>query len=286
MKRFLLLSALVLSLTLNASADPWRKEVNRLSDRKEKVIETLRRKTSDGTIIAVRTQKGKRTALRVYRLSSKKARLLHMEPGFGKEITFASIHKKGGIPDLAGDGSNILAYHAIHRSLKQNNLVVLRYADGVISRLRDFPKGAFVSIGKKTRIEEKSRPLGRFFSVTCEETFRSPAENAYRTRLYGWEKGSLTTVSNRHKKYLNKKISSLNAKVNAVDIRKTDNYANYLGNALSLFYLYEETGQKHRGWNRFVELFPLRRSDRKIVRKCFKKLRSELKEQLDIPSDW
>jgi hypothetical protein len=277
--------AALLTVSAYAKTDPWRTEADRLSRRKEEIIEILRHDFKGETLIAVKSRKRNKLSLRVYRLERSKARLLFMEPGFGKEIEFASIHEKGKIPDLAGDGSRIIAYRTEHTSLKQKTLVLLRYADGALTRLKDVPEGEFMSLSGGISVVETSRPLGRFFNVTCEETFRSPAESAHRTRIYGWEKGELTVTSLRHKKYLLKKIAGIESRVSGVNVRTTERYADYLGDALSIFFLHEELGEKQKGWSRFLELFPLQRSDPPVVKKCFEKLRSELQEALDVGPD-
>lgn len=284
----LLLVAASLLLPTAACADPWTEELARLAQRGEIAVRAVSDRIAGEGLVVVLLAKNKKTSLRAYRITAKKALLLHLEPGFGKDVSLAAIHDEEKIPDLAEDGSRIVAYVNESRSLAQRTLVVLRYSEGTLKRIGDFAEGRFEDLDSdgSPEIVERTRPLGRFFSVDCEETFHSLAESARRLRVYAWTGGKLSVVSRRHADYFLGSIKRLESALEVADIRATDRYGDYLGDALSLFFLHEEIGLKKKGWKKLVSLFPLRRGDPKPVRRCYEKLHAEMRDNLGIPSSW
>ncbi len=282
------LLAAVLIAASPALAGPFAREASRLKKKGYEVGHVISARVGRETLKVALIHKGKRTGLRVYRVTNRRAALLHLDPGFGKVIRLSSLHDEGEIPRRPDDGARIIAYRTVRKNIDQETLFVLRYADGKLSRAGSFASGKFKDLDGDGELEivTRSRPLGLLFNVSCEEVFHSLAQNAFRTRVFGWRGGEIVPVSKKHLSFYRDRIASVEERLAGVDVRTTDRYGDYLGDSLSLYFLHEEIGEKRTGWKKFKKLFPLKRSDPKPVQRCFKKLRTELKEKLSIPEDW
>ncbi|MFH2201915.1 MAG: hypothetical protein ABIJ96_02265 [Elusimicrobiota bacterium] len=291
MTRLLACSLLCLPLICAAADNPLDRELERLAAKKMRLVRKVTAPIEGGELAVLLLEKKgarPRTALRVYRLGAGQAKLLHLEPGFGKTVRLADIHAAEELPDLNGDGSRIAAYLTERKNINQTTLLVLRYANGRLERLADFSGGEFRDLNEDGRPEilERTLPLGKFFNINCEEVFHSLAQNAYRTRVYAWQDGAYQPASRKFPAFLQRRIKETRERLDGVDIRATDSYGDYLGDALSLFFLYEEKGDKRAGWKEFSRRFKVRKTDLPPVKRCYGKLRSELKEKLSIPEDW
>jgi len=285
------LALLLLSAAAVQAASPLDSELTRLEGKKMRLVRKLTAPAGEETlaVVLLKTASGRpRAAVRVYRVTAQRAKLLHLEPGFGKEVRLSDIHKDGKLPDLNGDGSRIIAYTTERRNIGQTTLVVLRYAKGKLERLADFPGGRFQDLDRDGRLEivSRSRPLGKFFNVSCEETFHSLAQNAYRTQVLAWDGEKYASASRRHPRFFRKEIARTQARLDGVDIRTTERYGDYLGDSLTLFFLHDAIGEKRAGWDKFKKLFRVRKTDLPLVRRCYQKLRGELREKLEIPQSW
>lgn len=283
-----LLAVAVLIAASPALAGPFARETLRLKRKGYEVGRVVGARIGRETLTLALIHQGKRIDLRVYRVTDRKAKLLYMEPGFGKTIHLSSLHDEGEIPRRPGDGARIIAYSTVRKNIDQETLIVLTYVKGKLSRAGSFASGRFKDLDGDGELEivTRSRPLGLLFNVSCEEVFHSLAQNAFRTRIFGWRGGNLVPISKRYPSFFRDKIASIERRLAGVDVRTTDRYGDYLGDSLSLYFLHEEIGEKRTGWNKFKKLFPLKRSDPPSVRRCFKKLRAELREKLSIPEDW
>ncbi len=140
-------------------------ELDRLAGKRMRLVRKLMAPAGNGELAVVLLQKSTgrpRTSLRVYSVTKARAKLLYMEPGFGKEVRLAAIHAGGKIPDLNGDGSRIVAYVTERKNIGQSTLIVLRHSKGKLKRLADFPTGRFADLDDDGRMEvvTRSRPLG------------------------------------------------------------------------------------------------------------------------------
>jgi hypothetical protein len=246
---------------------------------------------TDGTrLVAVvyhRSDGGAGNRFNVYRVSGRNAKLAYLEINPTMRITLSSIHRDGGIPDLIGDGSRIVAYSATFPATEQQSLIVLRQAEGKLTRLGDYPFALFEDVDGDGKLElvARARPLGSLFAIECE-SFRSMAQTAFQTRIYSWKGAGLARSSLHFPGYFENHIAELERELSSTDPRRTDDYGGYLGNALSLYFDYDEIGHRRRGWERFVSLFPVRSFDPPRVKSCMKQMEGTMRRALRIPDDW
>lgn len=269
------------------AADPMERELQRLTAMDNVPVKRISAKLGSVRLVALTTRAGGRDDLRVYRVDAERAKLIHLEPGFGKTLSFAAIHDAGGIPDLAGDGSRIVAYRVEFRGAGQEKLVLLRYAGGGIKRVAELPFGRFEDFDAdgKPEIVSRSRPLGQWFQIECE-SFHSMADAAFRTTIHGWKGAELVSVSKRYPDFYREEIRRREAELAGVSPRGTEDYGGYLGSALSLYFDYAEIGQGQTGWKKFTALFPVRAIDPPPVKRCAREMEATLRERLGIPEGW
>ena len=117
-------------------------------------------------------------------------------------------------------------------------------------------------------------------------TFHSLAKNAFRTRIYSFQRGGLIGVSSRFPRLFEERIAGHEQDIAANDPRVTGDYGGYLGSALSLYFDHAELGRGRRGWERFQALFAPKWTDPGKVKRCLGEMESVLRRRLDIPSDW
>lgn len=234
------------------------------------------------TAVLVEDRSG-RTSLRVYR----GRKLIHMDPGFGLRLELADIHADGTLPDLAGDGSRILAYVASFPRVGREELVILRISGATVERAGKLPFGGFEDVDGDGRLEvvSRSRPLGQWFIMDCE-SFHAMGQSAFRTSVHAFIDGELRLVSNRHRSYFEERIRARAGQLSRRDPRRETDYSGYLGDALSLYFDHAEIGRGREGWRRFRALFPTRRTDPPAVRRCMRRMEDSLREKLGVPPDW
>jgi len=244
---------------------------------------------SGGTLLAVVYRKPPDGSwLNVYFVTRGKASLIKMKPGSSYDISLASIHEGGRLPDIIGDGSRIIAYRTSFSGVDQDYLVLLRYAKGRVVHVRRLPFGRFEDVDGDGihEIVSRYRPLGQFFMVGCE-SFMRMAQGAFRTSIHAWRDGNLVLVSKRYPGYFADHIRELREDLSLIDLRSGDaDPGEFLGFALSIYFDHDELGRSELGWQEFKKAFPLRRSDPKRVKKCMRQVEEQLREKLRIPDDW
>ena len=274
-----------------SDADPIAPELAKIAASGYSVAERVSTRVGKELLVAVLCRKGEGQSyhLRAYRLAARKTSLILYEPAFGARMVLASIHAGGGIPDLLGDGSRVLAYES---TLTQySKLVVLRYARGKVQRVTDLAFSHFEDIDGDGGLEivEQSRPLGKFFQLECESFF-TQAQAAFRTRIHsltaGPDKAVLRDVSASHPYFYERRIRDIGDRLAAVDLRKTRDYGGYLGPALSQYFDYAEIGRGKEGWAKFRERFTPRASDPAKVSQCLREMETTLRRELKIPEGW
>ncbi|MFC1678671.1 hypothetical protein ACFL2T_00425 [Elusimicrobiota bacterium] len=272
-----------------AGSDPMAREYRRMSAKGYEPEKKASARVPGGRLVAVNYGKaGGGSWLNVYRVDRDRARLLHMKPGSSLDISLASIHHKGRIPDLAGDGSRIIAYRIVFPGIGQEKLAVYRYARGKLSRVETLPYGRFEDLDGdgSQEIVSRSQPLGQFFMLGCESSVKM-TQTAFRTRVYAWRKGRLVRSSVDYPEFYDRHIRELREDIAALNPRstKTDPGA-YMGLGLAVYFDHEELGQGRRGWREFLDLSPVRKSDPSRAKRCVQKTERELRKRLRIPGDW
>jgi len=284
-------TALLLPLICLSSfaATPLRQEEKKMADQGFRLIDKAAAKLGPSSLVAHLYAKegGRREYLKVYLSSPSKARLLFLEPGFSKRLALDPVHEGGEIPDLMKDGSRVLAYHEALPAVGQETLVLLRYSGGRLARLADLPYGRFAELDGKAPPElvSRSRPLGRFFQIECE-TFHSMARSAFRTSVHALREGRLVPASGEFPRLYEDDIRALESRLSSADPRKTQDYGDFLGAALSLYFDYEALGRGKEGWGRFRSLFEPHAGDSAIAKRCLGEMEAALKTRLNIPPDW
>ncbi|MDE2290650.1 MAG: hypothetical protein KGL53_01100, partial [Elusimicrobia bacterium] len=214
-------------------------------------------------------------------------RTLHLELGGAARLELASVHDRGDLPDLFGDGSRVVAYRSVLPALSESTLLVFRYASGRLTLAGRVPGGRFKDVDGDGRPEVvgRERPLGALFSIGCR-SFHAMAQSAWRTDVYALAGGRLVKASARYRPFFDARIARTRAEVSAVDARSTDDYGGFLGKTLSLYFDYAESGRAREGWREFEALYPVRASDPAPVKKCLRQMEATLKDRLAIPADW
>lgn len=283
-------AALALAALLAAPADgagqgaAWRAELKRLESQGYRVAG----KASAGRwTAAVLEDRSGRTSLRVYRAAGGKQKLAHLDPGFGLRLALSPVHADGRLPDLLGDGSLAVAYTAAFPGVGRESLVLLRIHRGKVERLGDLPSGRLEDVDGDGRLEavSRARPLGQWFIVDCQ-SFHAMGQSAFRTSVHALEPAGLRRVSERHRGYFEELIRRRTAELSRRDPRAETDYSGYFGEALSLYFDHAEIGRGREGWRRFKALFPTRRTDPPVVKRCLRKMEDSLREKLGIPPDW
>jgi hypothetical protein len=274
---------LLLPISLFAQSTPMQRELARLERKGYGVAE---RATGSG-LRAYMLSKGGRNSLYVYRANRRGAKLLHMEPGYGKRVRFADIHREGRLPDLLGDGSHILAYTVIPPGHMTEKTTVMRWGKAGLSRIAQLPFASFSDVDGDGKVEVVSseRPLGAHFDLSCDDYLKL-THTAYRTRVFGFVGAGLRDISAQHRDYFENLIAQREEELAPQDPRSTDDFGGYLGTAVSLYYDYHAAGRAREGWRRLHALFPVKWSDPGSVKKCFKSIKEELRDKLEIPANW
>lgn len=212
---------------------------------------------------------------------------LHMELGGAQQVALDPVHDGGKLPDLAGDGSRVLAYRLSAPALGQETLVVNRWADGRLEKTARLPGGRFTDVDGDGRLEAltRERPLGPLFTIACS-SFHTMAQAAWRADVYAWRAGRLEKASERYKGFYDRRIAETKHKAAAMDARSTDDYGGFLGLTLSVYFDYAASGRAREGWGEFRKLYPVRASDPGPVKKCLAQMEAELKTRLSIPDGW
>jgi hypothetical protein len=225
--------------------------------------------------------------LRVYRLTGARRRLIYVDPGFGAQLSFSTIHKAGLMPDLIGDGSRILAYSSALPGVGQKTLVLLRCSGNRLKRIVELPDADFLDVENDGRLEiiSRSRPLGMAFQVGCR-SFHGMTRDALRTTLYSWSGAKLVPVSSRYPDFFRLRIGKKEASLAGSDPRNTGDFGGYLGAALSVYFDYAEIDRGKEGWDKFRDRFPLRAADPPGVKACIEEMERHLRERLRIPGSW
>ncbi len=272
-------------------ADPLDQEFRRLSNKGWQPSEKAYARVRGGKLVTVIFKKGggsrSSERLYVYLVGKKDFRTLHMYPGSSMDLSLAEVHREGRIFDLAGDNSRIFAYHTIFPGIGQEKLRVYRYARGKLRHLADFDGGRFQNIDgdKSWEIVAQDRPLGKYFMMNCK-SFHTMAQEAFRTRVYGWRDKRLVNVSREYSDYFNSRIEEVRNEVGGIDARSTKNYGRFLSLTLRLYFDHAQIGKAKQGWGEFRSLYPVKRSDPKPVKQCLKNMETEIRDRLNIPADW
>lgn len=238
--------------------------------------------------VVVYRKSGGAPRLGVTLVTDRGQRLLHMKIGSSFDISLASIHKKGSIPDLMGDLSRIVAYQTAMTGVSQETLHLLRYHEGALEALPALPFGRFEDIDQNGTLEivSRERPLGQFFMIGCESYMRR-AQDAFRTSIHAFRQGRLVRVSKSYPWYYENSRKQMLARLDAIDLRSGQaDPGQYLAVALSIYYDYEEMGRAREGWKEFRRLNPARPADPPPVQRCMKEVELTLRKRLKIPSDW
>lgn len=212
---------------------------------------------------------------------------LHMEIGGAQKIALDPVHSGGKLPDLAGDGSRVIAYRLSAPAMGQDSLVVLRWAGGKLEKTARLPGGRFEDVGgdKKPEVVTKERPLGPLFTISCQ-SFHTMAQAAWKSEVYEWRAGRLEKASSGYRAFYDRRIAETKAQAAGIDARATEDYGGFLGLTLSVYFDYAASGRGREGWAEFKKLYPVRASDPGPVKKCLQQMETELKRKLDIPDGW
>ncbi|HVE11819.1 MAG TPA: hypothetical protein VNI01_00370 [Elusimicrobiota bacterium] len=240
-----------------------------------------------GFIAAVYDHGGDYQSLRIYHVAQGRAKMVYLEPTFSAKMALASIHDGGALPDLAKDGSRILAYSVTFRGTGEEALVVLKARGGKLQRVGRYPFGEFRDLDRDGRPEvvSRDRPLGQFFSLECQ-SFRTMAQTAFRPRVYAWRGGTLVNASAEFPRFFSEKVAALSAGLERADARSSGDYGGFLGDALSVFFAERELGRGRDAWREFQGRFQVRATDPPGTRRCLAEMDSKLRATLAIPSDW
>jgi len=223
--------------------------------------------------------------LAAYRID-KNASLIYFQTS-AASIRLAPLHDGGGIPDLIGDGSRVLAY-VVEFPSQEPLLSLLRYSGGKLASMgRPLEGGDFEDIALDGRLEviSRERPLGQFFDLGCDSFF-TMAQTARRTRIHAVEHGGLRTVSAEFPAFYRAHMSNLEAELAGNNPVQTGRYGDYLGSALSLYFDYMETGRRKEGWERLKKAFELPAAAPGRVKDCMREMGSTLRRKLNIPPEW
>jgi hypothetical protein len=275
----------------NKNADPLDAELRRLANDGWTPSEKAFSRVRGGRLVAIIYEKargaGVSERLYVYFVTRKDFKTLHMYPGSSVDLALAAVHREGRIYDLAGDYSRIVAYRTIFPGLGQEKLRVFRYARGRLRHLADFDQGRFENLdGDKTwEIVAQDRPLGKYFMINCK-SFYTMADKAFRTRVYAWRDGRLVNASRHYGAYFKDRIEQTRSQVSSIDARSTKDYGRFLALTLRLYFDHAQLGKAREGWGEFQELYPVKRTDPKPVKRCLRQMETELRDRLNIPSDW
>lgn len=291
MRALLLLLAFALSAAPSAAAsgDPLARELARLSKEGFTDVQRADAKTREGLLstIVVRRADGGGSRLLVYLCGGAKPRLLHFEPSLAG-IRLSALHADGTLPDLAGDGSRTIAYVVSFSGLEQEALVLLRYGKGRIERLgKPLPSTDFedVDVDGKLEIVRREKPLGRFFSMDCESFF-TMAGKAEKTSILVLKGRRLVDVSARYPAFYRAHMGRLETELASNDPMKTQRFEDYLSTSLALYFDYETLDRRKEGYERLRRAFKLPRAAPSGIRACADKMGAELRQKLNIPSDW
>lgn len=268
-------------------ADPLDAELQRLAVDGWRPSEKASSRVRGGRLVAVIYGKEGGERLYVYFVGRKNFKTLHMYPGGSVDLSLARVHRDGGIHDLAGDYSRIVAYRTIFPGIGQEKLRVFRYAAGKIRHLADFDQGRFEDVDgdKAWEIVTQDRPLGKYFMINCK-SFYTMADKAFRTRIYAWRDKRLVNASRQYASYYNARIAEVRGQVGAIDARSTQDYGGFLALTLQLYFDYAQIGQAREGWGEFRTLYPVKATDPKPVKRCLEQMETELRDRLNIPKDW
>jgi hypothetical protein len=112
------------------------------------------------------------------------------------------------------------------------------------------------------------------------------AQEAQRSRIHAFKSGKLATVSQDYPAFYRSHMATLKTEMASNDYLRTRRYGDFLGSALSLYFDYEELGQKKEGWTNFRQTFQLPAYAPSNVTTCYNEINSTLRRKLQIPPDW
>ncbi|MBI5596730.1 MAG: hypothetical protein HY928_11620 [Elusimicrobia bacterium] len=286
--RALLLAALAALSPARGAPSPADAETARLAAQGYRPGASARARLKDGEVRAVVYSKEDGSQrLYIYRREGASLKTLHMELGGSQHIELASIHEGGALPDLAGDGSRVIAYRTILPRLDQDQLSVMLWRAGRLEKLGRVPGGRFEDVDGDGRLEVvgRERPLGALFSLSCS-SFHTMAQAAWRTSVHSLRQGRLVKTSESHRPFFDRRISDTKSRIAGIDARSTEDYGGFLGLTLSLYFDYAESGRGREGWKEFEGSYPVRASDPGPVKRCLTQMRDEIRSRLDIPDEW
>ncbi|MFA6029980.1 MAG: hypothetical protein WC969_09015 [Elusimicrobiota bacterium] len=269
--------------------DPLARELARLSKEGFTDVQRADAKVREGLLSAlvVRRSDGGGSRLLVYLSGDAKARLLHFEPSLAG-IRLSALHVDGTLPDLAGDGSRTIAYVVSFSGLEQDALVLLRYGKGRVERLgKPMPFTDFedVDVDGNLELVRREKPLGRFFSMDCESFF-TMAGKAEKTTILLLKGRRLVDVSARYPAFYRAHMGRLETELASNDPMKTQRFEDYLSTSLALYFDYETLGRRKEGYDRLRKAYKLPRAAPSGIRSCADKMGAELRQKLNVPSDW
>jgi len=243
--------------------------------------------------------------LNVYALLKDRTVMVYSHPSAVDRLEFSrSMLSDREFVNLLRDGSRTIVYHAATPGLNKRVLYILRCggqgAAGTfgralsypgrgggprVRRVAAFPEGTLRDVDDDGRLEIVSRalPLGRFFSVECED-FQTLAQTAFQTRIYSWRDGRFVDVSAKFPAFFESDIARLEERLALIPKEKRP--GDYLGGAVAVYYDYTAEGKRRKGWERLCELLKPPPIPIPRLAECINKVKTDLRRKLGIPADW
>jgi hypothetical protein len=224
--------------------------------------------------------------LNVYARLQGRSLMVYTHPGTVDRLEFSRLMLSDReFPNLLRDGSRVVSYRALTPGLTKTSLYVLRLDGKRVRRVAVFPEGRFKDVDDDGRMEVISRdlPLGRFFSVGCEE-FRTVAQTAFQTRIYSWRNGRFDDVSAKYPAFFTEDLAAQEEKLALIP--KERKPGEYVAGALTVYFDYASEGKSREGWRRLCELIKPPSVAVPHLAACVEKVKGDLRQELSIPADW
>ncbi|MBI5201525.1 MAG: hypothetical protein HY925_08080 [Elusimicrobia bacterium] len=230
---------------------------------------------------------GQYDRLIVWHLKNKAAGKIYIEPSSSFRVELERVHDKGKFPDLYGDGSRTLAYRTYGGGSKALHLVRF-VGNRPEPEQAPLPEGYVADIDGDGAIEvvTRSLPLGRLYSIDCGDFHSRAGQNAWKTVIYGFEKGKLVDASARYASFYNEHIAQLEGDISVMDPRANQRYGEFMGAALAIYFDHAQKGMPRQGWARFTELFRPGDGDPAGTSDCIRQAKEDVRRKLGLPDGW